>query len=177
MLCLFSIFSGYLLKGLFLGNSLLLSSDLPLLTNQLTVEYIPIELRLIPVFFSGLGLLFFYFYYTIFYDTIIFYSKAVYLLLVNKFFFDSIINYFCLLFLFKTRMLFFIFDKGLLEIFGPSGSYYFVRNVVHYHLFRSYLNNNFYLHVFLLAFSSLIFLSLITICVIFFRKNFISLNL
>lgn len=177
MLCLFSIFSGYLLKGLFLGNSLLLSSDLPLLTNQLTVEYIPIELRLIPVFFSGLGLLFFYFYYTIFYDTIIFYSKVVYLLLVNKFFFDSIINYFCLLFLFKTRMLFFIFDKGLLEIFGPSGSYYFVRNVVHYNLFRSYLNNNFYLHVFLLAFSSLIFLSLITICVIFFRKNFISLNL
>lgn len=173
ILCLLSLFSGYFLKSIFLGNSLALTADLPIMINQSTVEYIPIMLRIIPVFFSLIGLILFYFYYYFFYEALIYKYKNFYLLLSNKFFFDAIINYFCLSFLIKTRALFLLFDKGILEIFGPSGSYYFIKNIVNYNLFRMYNNNNFYLHVFFLFFISLISLSFITIYIHLSKENLI----
>jgi len=171
ILCLLSIFSGYFLKFIFLGNSLFLTADLQLVTNQLTVEYIPLTLRLLPIFFSLVGLIFFYFYYCFFYEAILYKYKNCYLLIANKFFFDSIINYFCLLFLSRTRALFLLFDKGILEIFGPSGSYYFIKNILNINLFRTYNNNNFYLHVFFLFFISLICLSFMSIYIISIKNN------
>ena len=168
-LCLLSIFSGYCLKSLFLGNSLFMSDELPIMVNQLTVEYIPLKLRLIPIIASFGGLLLYYFYYEYFYEILVSKYKNFYQLLINKFFFDSILNKFGTKLLFKTRYLFLLFDKGLLEVFGPTGIYYFFRNIVGNHLLRTYSNDNFYLHVFLLSFNLLICLGVMSFIIVYYQ--------
>jgi len=58
-LVILSVFSGYLLKNLFLNNSLFFSDSLAITSNQHLFEYTPAIVRLIPIFASLFGLFFF----------------------------------------------------------------------------------------------------------------------
>jgi hypothetical protein len=52
----------------------------------------------------------------------------MYKFLIEKFFFDSILNFVIgITSLRLARILFLTFDKGLLEIFGPTGCYFILK--------------------------------------------------
>lgn len=162
-LLLLSIFSGYLLKNLFLNNSLFFSDTLAITSNQLVNEYVPFWLKLVPIIASSLGLFLFHNYYGLYLD-ILYRNKNVYKLFLENFFFSSILNWLSSKIVFSSRTVFYLFDKGLLEIFGPSGIFYITR-YFSFSFLRVYLYKNFFSQVFLLCFNLLLMLS---ISVIFF---------
>lgn len=156
-LVILSIFSGYLLKGLFTSNSLFFSDSLAITMDQFVFEYVPAIVRLIPVFASLFGLFFFWFYYSFYFD-ILYSHKYLYSLLLENFFFSSFLNLISLKFILFTRTVFLMFDKGVLEIFGPSGIYY-VTKYIAISMLRIYTYNNFFFHLFFICFNLLLVLS------------------
>jgi hypothetical protein len=54
----------------------------------------------------------------------------IYKFFIEKFFFDSIFNFFIALGSLRlSRFLFLAFDKGILEIFGPAGCYFILKQL------------------------------------------------
>lgn len=132
-----SIFIGYLSQEMaiglgsdFWGNSQFI---LPFNVANLNAEFIPIQLKLLPVIFSFLGASLAYFFYS--YDQQFLYNtklskcgRKIYTFLNRKWFFDKIYNGFV-----AQNFLFFSFfvsykiiDKGIVEFFGPKGLTLFV---------------------------------------------------
>lgn len=132
ILTLFSIFSGYLFKDLFvgLGSDMWVNSIFVLSRNfiQTDSEYISIWLKLIPTIFSIFGFLFSFLLFMNFaffmeYFTINRLLLKLYSFLYNKWFFDYIYNsYLVRFFYFLSYNIFYkLVDRGFVEFFGPIG--------------------------------------------------------
>lgn len=127
ILALLSIFCGYLFKNFFLGlgNNIFYGSIFVLRPEILQVEFLWFGIKFLPFFillFSFLvfdELFFGYFKenpqtYAINHDVFLFFNKRMFL--------DSLLNLFINFFIYKlSYKIFYIFDKGLLEFFGPFG--------------------------------------------------------
>ena len=129
LLSIFSIFSGYLFKDLFVGmgnsfwsNSLYVSTKSKFVSE---VEFLPFYIKGLPVIFSFFGMFlvfyiqlfsFFHFFKTKFY-------YDLYLFLNCRWYIDSIINVHVNRLILSKSDLFFIkeIDKGILEFLGPRG--------------------------------------------------------
>lgn len=155
ILVLGSMFIGYFFKEIFL--TVLLTTD---------NEFFPFYIKLIPLAFSLCGILFGF--------VILNPWKYRYLLTIfnKRFFFDSLINYFFALTSLKLGYKYFFkfLDRGFLEFFGPIGLlrllysiplYYstYGNNPEHSHIYKSDINSNSNLFIYLfLTFSSIFFL-------------------
>lgn len=144
-LSLFSIFSGYLFRDLFVG----LGSDawssciftLPSNFIQMNSENIPSLMKLLPSIFSILGLLtsFLFFINSSFFERVL--ARRLFFklhsFLYNKWFFDYIYNlYIVRFFYFLSYNIFYkLVDRGFTEFFGPFGIvrliYSFVNKLKH----------------------------------------------
>ena len=133
ILSLASIFIGYLTKDMFIGlgtpfwnNSIfILSENL----NIIDAEFIPIYVKWVPFFASMFGSflsisLYYFFSKTLFklYTSSIFFS-LIYTFFNKKWFFDRLQNELVVSSLLKMgySITYRLVDKGLIEIFGPSG--------------------------------------------------------
>ena len=127
-----SIFFGYFAKDMFIG----LGTDFwgnaiyvhPENYNRIDAEFIPTVLKLLPVFFSLLGVSLAFYFYT--FNSVILYklktSKVgvgMYNFLNRKWFFDKVYNEFISQFFFKFgySVTYKIIDRGVFEVFGPKG--------------------------------------------------------
>ena len=133
LLSLCSIFIGFLSKDLFIGlgtpfwnNSIFV---LPEHLNIIDAEFIPVYIKWIPFFVSIFGSFFAIFLYH-FFSNFLFYLYTNSSLLMNiyvffnkKWFFDRLQNEIVVSFLLKFgySTTYKIIDKGLIELFGPSG--------------------------------------------------------
>ena len=128
----FSIFFGFLFKDAFIGlgsrmwgNSLYMNSNA---FNMVEAEFLPLFIKLIPIFFSflgaGLSLLFYLKYFNIlcFFQNIkilnhlfIFFNKKWYFdNIYNAFFIQPVLN-------FSYKISFKLIDRGFIELLGPLG--------------------------------------------------------
>lgn len=156
ILILGSIFFGYLVKDLLL--SILLVSD---------NEFFPFFIKLIPLFFSLLGIALAFF--------ILDPWKNRYMLTImnKRFFFDSLINYFYALKFLNLgyKYIYKLLDRGLLEYFGPIGllrvlytiPLYYSKNGEkreHVQIYKSEIENqsNLFIYLFLTNFTLVFFL-------------------
>jgi len=127
VLSVVSIFSGYLFKDMFigLGNNFFFGSIFSMSSDVLEVEFIFFFLKIIPVFLIVIvGYLFYEFYVVQFKVNkhLYFYNYSCFLFFNRVMFIDSFINYlFGFIFNSTAYTIFFIFDKGFLEVFGPLG--------------------------------------------------------
>jgi NADH-ubiquinone oxidoreductase chain 5 len=126
-----SIFIGFLLKDMFVGlgsdffnNSLF---NLPLNNLYSEFEFIPVFIKLIPVFFS-LGGAFISIYIYNFFNFHIYNLKLnniikFYYFLIKKWYFDILVNFFIVpTFLrFAYKVSFNFIDRGIIELIGPFG--------------------------------------------------------
>jgi NADH-ubiquinone oxidoreductase chain 5 len=127
-----SIFIGFLTKDMiiglgtdFWGNSLFV---LPINMNMIDAEFIKIQYKLLPLFFSLLGLISSFILYT-FYNDLLFNIKKsrlgnkFYNFLSKKWFFDKVYNEFITqkLFNFSYNTSYKLIDRGIIEVFGPLG--------------------------------------------------------
>ena len=127
-----SIFFGYLVKDIFIGfgssffGNAIFSHPTHFITSD--AEFLPLKIKLIPLFFSILGILigvFIYFFYNnfFFFLKLSFFGRLLYTFLNKKWFFDKFYteylsqNLFCYSYLNTYKLL----DKGLFEFFGPFG--------------------------------------------------------
>lgn len=150
-----SIFFGYLSKEL-LGTILLVSDN----------EFFPFYIKLIPLFFSFLGIFFAF--------IILNPWKNRYILTImnRRFFFDSLINYFLALKFLNIGYLytFKFLDRGFLEYFGPIGLLRILYSVPLYYskygekreheqIYKSEIENqsNLFIYLFLTFFSLVLF--------------------
>ncbi len=155
ILVLGSMFIGYFFKEIFL--TVLLTTD---------NEFFPFYIKLIPLVFSLCGIL-------LGFVILNPWRYRNILTIFNKrFFFDSLLNYFFALTSLKLGYKFFykFLDRGFLEYFGPIGLlrllysiplYYstYGNNPEHIHIYKSDMNSNSNLFIYLfLTFSSLFFL-------------------
>ena len=119
--CLFDIFGGN--ASPFLGNSIYI---LPSLAEQLKLENIIVnQVKNIPLFFGGFGLLLVFLIYNKFYVFCIFFKYRCYIFLlffIKKWHFDLIYNYIGrYVFSASYAEVYQVIDKGFLEYFGPRG--------------------------------------------------------
>ena len=133
MLSLASIFIGYLFKDMFIGlgtpfwnNSILILSEN---LNMIDAEFIPIYIKWVPFFVSMAGSFFSISVYHLFsrgifklYTNSIFFSLT-YTFFNKKWFFDRLQNELVVSPLLRMgySITYRLVDKGLIEIFGPSG--------------------------------------------------------
>lgn len=155
ILVLGSMFIGYFFKEIFL--TVLLTTD---------NEFFPFYIKLIPLLFSLCGILLAF--------VILNPWRFRYILTIfnKRFFFDSLINYFFALTSINLgyKYLFKFIDRGFLEYFGPIGLlrliysiplYYstYGNNPQHDHIYKSDINSNSNLFIYLfITFSSIFFL-------------------
>lgn len=127
-----SIFSGFLLKDIFIGfGSDFFSDSIFILPNNyisFEVEFIPFIIKFLPFFLSIIALLIFYVLYIYNHDIFFTYFtennivKSVNTFFFKKWYFDKLYNVFNLYILKKSYTIFIeIIDKGILEILGPDG--------------------------------------------------------
>jgi NADH-ubiquinone oxidoreductase chain 5 len=123
-----SIFVGYFTKVIFLGmgNNIFYGSILVLMKDDVMhSEFVTFIIKLLPIFVIISALFIFYdSYYNLFnfYEEIYFINYNLFLFFNKRMFFDSIVNLFISFIFFKMSFkIFFIFDKGILEILGPYG--------------------------------------------------------
>jgi NADH-ubiquinone oxidoreductase chain 5 len=131
ILAFFSIFIGFILKDMFvgLGSSFFNNAlfNLPLNNIYLELEFIPVSIKLIPVFFSLLGALIsiysYFFLITNLYLLKFIKFPKIYYFLIKKWYFDVLINSFIVpsFMKFAYDCSFKIFDRGLFELIGPFG--------------------------------------------------------
>jgi len=139
ILALSSIFFGYYLSEMFVGeNTLFLSTSIHLsfINNNYDVPFsVPNFYKFLPlftsIFFAVLSLLLSHFFNKLLVDLELynFFSRRIFILFNKKWFFDFIYNKIGYVFLNSGYYVTYeFFDKGLLEIFGPLGA----NNVVGY---------------------------------------------
>lgn len=130
ILAVLSIFIGYFTKVIFMGmgNNIFYGTILILMKDDnISSEFIRFFVKFIPFYtiFSS-----FFIFYDINYNSgssvfnhpYFFYTRDFLLFFNKRMFFDSLLNLFIGFFFFKLSFkIFFIFDKGILEIFGPFG--------------------------------------------------------
>lgn len=126
-LCVLSMVAGYFTKTLFigLGNNFFYGSIFIKHSRILDVEFIPFFYKLLPfILFITLAILFYIYIVSrpkifikepfISYNISMFFNKRL--------FFDSLLNLFIVFPIYRlSYKLFFLFDKGLLEVFGSYG--------------------------------------------------------
>ena len=131
-LSFFSIFIGYFFKDMFVGigtnfwgNSIFV---LPQNALILEAEFLPVLIKLFPVFLSILGaiisfILYIFFFKLLFLFKLSYVGRHLYIFLNRKWFFDKIYNYiFAHQFLvWGYRQPYQNLDRGLFEYIGPSG--------------------------------------------------------
>ena len=136
VLSFFSIFFGYLFFDIFVGtgNSVFSGVIFNNLDNDINlVEFLPMHIKLCPLFFSFLGLVFFLlicYYSSLFYSSYKNYLVSnLYFFLSKKWYFDNIFFWFVIKpFLMLSYNIFFkIIDRGIFEFLGPLGLVRFVR--------------------------------------------------
>lgn len=111
---LFSLFAGYFFQEFFL-NSIFFVDTIYFSTPQsIDFEFFPAYYKLLPFFFSLLGLTISCFFIRV-YERFIYLNRSLTFLLSSKFFYDSIVNFFILHSLFNLFYLFLLIDKGVLE--------------------------------------------------------------
>lgn len=132
LLCILSIFVGYLTKDLFVGfgtnfwgSSIFVFPQNYLLTD---IEFLDLKYKLLPLIVTILGAVSSYFLYSNKLHDYFFVKNTSYFVLFYSFFnkkwyFDRIYNEFINQVALKTSFLFFyeVIDRGLLEKFGPTG--------------------------------------------------------
>jgi NADH-ubiquinone oxidoreductase chain 5 len=127
LLCLGSIFSGYVFKDIFVGmgtdffKQSIFVRDINL--NLADVEFIPAGAKLLPTWFSLAGLGFGVFCNKIRSRGLIRRARGVSRFLSNKWYFDEIYNYYFAqsLLTFSYRFCFIFIDQYFLKFFGPLG--------------------------------------------------------
>jgi len=132
LLCLGSIFVGFIAKDLFIGlgvdtwNTALF--QLPIHIAFIEAEFLSFYIKLIPLFFSMFGVILAIFIFKIINLRVISlqqYQKSYYFyyFFIKKWYFDIIYNYFIVkfLFYFGYDICFKLIDRGLIEYFGPLG--------------------------------------------------------
>jgi proton-translocating NADH-quinone oxidoreductase chain L len=136
ILALFSVFSGFYLKDLMvLHSSFYFFYTSPLSDISFDFDFFNDFFKIMPSFFSLLGILFVYLVYSVwprFFAN--FYKKYIVFsfLFCKKFFADSFNSYFVALpfFKFSLQISYKLLDKGIYETFGPNGIYNVVDSVV-----------------------------------------------
>jgi len=132
VLSLGSLFSGYLTRDLFVGlgsvffgNSIFV---LPKNFNLVEAEFLPLQIKLLPLVFSLSGM-FLALFLNIWYQFFLVYLKKIelgrtfYIFFNQKWFFDKLYNQYLVKPFFDLGfwMSFLLLDKGFIEFFGPSG--------------------------------------------------------
>ena len=126
-----SIYAGYVFKDLFIGlGTDIWNNSLYIFPENITIlnsEFIPFYIKIVPVFFSIIGILIII-YINFYMCMFSFYQckkkyKNLYIFLSCKWFFDTIYNELLVkkLLNFGYNICFKTFDRGYLEIFGPLG--------------------------------------------------------
>lgn len=128
ILGLLSIFVGYFTKVIFLGigNNVFYGNIFVLMKDDIIhSEFVTFLIKILPIFVIVSAFFIFYdSYYNLFKtnENIYFINYNLFLFFNKRMFFDSLINLFIGFFFFRMSFkIFFIFDKGILEIFGPFG--------------------------------------------------------
>jgi NADH-ubiquinone oxidoreductase chain 5 len=138
-----SIFIGYLFRDAFIGvgsdffqNSIFVN---PQNLNLLDAEFISPLTKWTPVLLSftgaGAALLFYHFApYAIYSLKTSFFGKFIYTFLINSWHFDSIYNYYIIKPMFKWGhdVSYKVLDRGIIEVFGPTGITYLIKNATVY---------------------------------------------
>ena len=126
-LVLNSIVSGYFFKDRFigLGSNFFGTSifSLPWNTNLIDIEYIPITIKIIPIFFSTLAIFIVIFFYNYLFSFLIFKKLKFYQyyqFFNNKWYFNIIYNFFIVkpFFTWSYNFFFYISDKGFSDLTG-----------------------------------------------------------
>lgn len=151
ILAILSIFIGYITKVIFIGigNNVFYGTIFVLMKDDnIHSEFVVFIIKILPIFVTLGSIFIFYdtyynlfdlsnYYYFISYDLFLFFNKRM--------FFDSLLNLFISFLFFKISFkVFFIFDKGILEIFGPFGiSSIFnrLKNNLYLNMSAGYLSN------------------------------------
>lgn len=161
-----SIFIGYLTKDLLIGlgsnffeNSIFISTKF---FKIFDAEFISFFFKVLPVHFSLLGFIFASFLYslnlkTLFSLKFLTLGKKLYIFLNKKWYFDKIYNEFFSSFFFKFgySVSYKFIDRGIFEIFGPTG---FSLLILNFSLWVHKFQTNFLYHLVLTIFFSTLFL-------------------
>lgn len=149
ILVILSVFSGYLFKTIFVGygNNFFYGSIFTLNQNTLETEFISFYIKIVPIVLLLVLSFFFYEFYIAYFiknHYLYFYLYDVFLFFNKRMFIDSLLNLFINFFFFRlSYKMFFLFDKGFLEVFGPFGiisSFYLINNKL-YKLFYGKIKN------------------------------------
>ena len=170
-----SIFSGYLLKDLFLGYGTIFWNNSFFFYNLNSFYFSIFSLeffyKLFPFFLSIIGIFFVYLIYHLF--NIYFYNLIFnklfynfYLFLSKGWYFNNLYNYFIGEYSLKYsyNIIYVIINKGILEYFGPLGFYNFFNSIniifknIHSGRYYSYILTMLYFIVFFLMFFITFFL-------------------
>ena len=165
ILCLGSIFYGYINKDLFIGlGTHFWGNAIFVLPKNLLVidsEFLPYNIKLIPVIFSIFGaslayILYKYFNYYLFNLKVTNFGYKLYIFLNKKWFFDKINNEYIAQNLLYTgyNITYKNFDKGIVEFLGPEGLSLFIYNQSSYY---NKLQSGFIYHYAFIIIISLIF--------------------
>jgi NADH-ubiquinone oxidoreductase chain 5 len=164
ILCLGSIFIGYITKDIFIGfgNFTFYKTifNNPIFNLNILSEFIPIEFKLIPVFSSFLGIILSITIYSFFIKYFIIIQKNViflkfYYFFSKKWYFDVIYNKFLVNFILFLgyKITYQILDKGLFEIIGPLGIQKFLTKFL---IFFYKLETGFIYHYFFFIFTNVV---------------------
>jgi len=134
ILSLMSIFSGYIFKVFFIGlgndifhGSILVLDYTRIIFSELLLSHLKHDIIVPTIFITIISSICFMLdrYYNRIYKNKFYYyffSRDTFMFFNRGFFFDSLVNLFISsLFLEISYVLYYIFDKGLLELFGPKG--------------------------------------------------------
>jgi NADH-ubiquinone oxidoreductase chain 5 len=176
ILGILSMFGGYFTKVIFLGigNNVFYGNIFVLMKDDVVhSEFVVFLIKLLPIFVILSAFFIFYdSYYNVFRsdENIYFMNYNLFLFFNKRMFFDSLINLFIGFFFFRMSFkIFFIFDKGILEIFGPYGISIILiklKENLYLNLHSGYLQNIVF-HIFFLVLIIFIF------CIyIFFQLKF-----
>lgn len=130
LLAFFSIFIGYLTKEIFLSWGVLTWDNIIFLNtfffNRVSSEFLAISFKMLPFFFSILGMLGVFFSYTFLNHLIEYFYfsyKSMHDFLLKKWFIDDFFNKYFVDFVLIWSYCFNLksLDKGLIEYFGPFG--------------------------------------------------------
>jgi len=127
LLVIGSIYSGYLLKDLFIGFGCgFFNNSINILARNsisFELEFLPLYIKILPTFFSLMGFFIaFYSYNFLFYKLPKTSFLLIYWFLSKKWFIDHIYNKYIGLVIFQTsyQVYYKRIDKGFLELFGPT---------------------------------------------------------
>jgi len=154
-LAIFSIFIGYFIKDMFVGFGTNFWGTaifiLPIHNLLMEAEFLPVSIKLFPVFLSLTGGLVAFVSYNFFFKFLFFFKLAAigrncYIFLNRKWFFDKIYNYWLVQYVivWGYRQTYQNLDRGLFEFFGPTGIWFVINYVS---LFLTSFYNFFFLSI------------------------------